>query len=421
MSETCRSVAKGEGDSLAALSLLNSDEVRTRAHSLLALACEDELFHFRIDPMRLDAATNLVVETTRAAYPSLDVPFHSRWRHFEFQGTDRWALLSAAPKGMDERARARAAFDLAIISVLLDAGAGPDWRYLDRISGQRVGRSEGLALASLAMFGDGVFSADPNDPLRVDAHVLRNLPAERIHRGLQITDSNQMVGLDGRIELLHRLGRVVSENPDIFGREDSPRPGGLFDRLADTAQDGTIRAPSILAELLLQLGGVWPSRLVLGSIPLGDCWRHPLLKTNDATSGFVPLHKLAHWMAYSLIEPLQWAGFKVTEINGLAGLAEYRNGGLFMDTGVLALRDPAEGLREHDVSSVLVTEWRALTVALLDLVAGKVRQQLELSAESFPLAKVLQGGTWAAGRKLAEKLRPNGAPPIRVVSDGTVF
>jgi hypothetical protein len=421
MNEARRIGAIVKGDQLAALSLLNSDAVRTRAHRLLALAREDELPHFRIDPTRLDATADLVVETTRAAYPSLDVPFHSRWRHFEFQGADRWALISAASKGMDERARARAAFDLAIISVLLDAGAGPDWRYLDQVSGQAVGRSEGLALASLAMFSEGAFSADPNDPLRADGHVLQNLWPEQIRRGLQITAANPMVGLDGRIDLLRRLGHVVSENPQVFGRRDSPRPGGLFDRLADTAQDGAIRAPSILAELLIHLGGAWPSRLVLGSVPLGDCWRHPLLTTSDATNGLVPLHKLAHWMAYSLIEPLQWAGFRVTEINGLAGLAEYRNGGLFVDTGVLGLRDPAEGLREHDVSSVLVVEWRALTVALLDALAEKLRQQLEVSAESFPLAKVLQGGTWATGRKLAEQLRPNGTPPIRVVSDGTVF
>jgi hypothetical protein len=388
---------------------------------LLALAREDELFHFRLDPARLDATASLAVETTRAAYPSLDVPFHSRWRHFEFWGTDRWSLIGAESKGMDERARARAAFDLAIISVLLDAGAGPDWRYLDEVSGQSVGRSEGLALATLAMFGDGVFSADPTDPLRADAHVLQNLPPEQIRRGLQITGANPMVGLDGRIELLHRLGRVVSENPETFARKDSARPGGLFDSLADAAQDRTIRAPSILVDVLIHLGPVWPSRLALGGIPLGDCWRHPLLSTSNATSEFVPLHKLAHWVTYSLIEPLQWAGFRVTEINGLAGLAEYRNGGLFVDTGVLDLRDRTDALREHDVSSVLVVEWRALTVALLDVLAEKVRQQLEFTAESFPLAKILQGGTWATGRKLAEKLRPNGAPPIRVVSDGTVF
>ena len=46
----------------------------------------------------------------------------------------------------------------------------------------------------------------------------------------------------------------------------------------------------------------------------------------------MPLHKLSQWLAYSLIEPLQRAGIAVTDIDGLTGLAEYRNGGLFIDT-----------------------------------------------------------------------------------------
>jgi hypothetical protein len=230
-----------------------------------------------------------------------------------------------------------------------------------------------------------------------------------------------MVGIDGRMDLVRRLGRVVSENPDIFGRQDSPRPGGLFDVLADEAQGKTIPATSILNKVLTHLGLVWPSSAMLVGIPLGDTWHHPLVTTSDATTGLVPLHKLSQWLAYSLIEPLQWAGFTVTDIDGLAGLAEYRNGGLFIDTEVLSLRDPLQAMREHDVSSTLVVEWRGLTVALLDMLAEKIRRQLGVSAESFPLAKVLQGGTWAAGRKLAETLRPNAGSPIRVVSNGSVF
>jgi hypothetical protein len=36
------------------------------------------------------------------------------------------------------------------------------------------------------------------------------------------------------------------------------------------------------------------------------------------------------------------------------------------------------------------------------------------------LACVLEGGTWAAGRVLAQRLR-GGLPPLVIVSDGTVF
>jgi hypothetical protein len=160
---------------------------------------------------------------------------------------------------------------------------------------------------------------------------------------------------------------------------------------------------------------------MLGGIPLGDCWRHPALGTEDATSQLVPLHKLSQWLSYSLIEPVQRAGLQVTDIDGLTGLAEYRNGGLFVDTGVLVFRDAVDAQREHDVASPLVVEWRALTVALLDRLADLLRQRVGLDAASLPLAKILEGGTWSAGRAIALARRGDGSPPIKVVSDGTVF
>src|SRR5262249_48851433 len=147
----------------AALSLLTADAVRTRAHFLLARGLDDKLPNFRIDLSSLDRAVDLVLATTRKAYPSLKVPFHSRWRHFNDGNKDRWAALDKKTKWKDKAARARAAFDLATISVLLDAGAGPAWRY--RLpSGEIVGRSEGLALASLDMFEAGLFSSDQKIP-----------------------------------------------------------------------------------------------------------------------------------------------------------------------------------------------------------------------------------------------------------------
>lgn len=405
----------------AALSLLSARAVRERAHRLLAIGLEDKLQSFRIDLGRMDAAIDLVLATTRAAYPSLDVPFHSRWRHFVSDGDNRWAALADATAWQDSAARARAEFDLAIVSVFLDAGAGPAWRYTDPKTGDKIGRSEGLGLASLAMFCDGTFSADPQRPLRVDAAVLAKLDVADLARGMQVSDSNPLVGLEGRSDLLRRLGALVASKPEVFGMHDTPRPGGLFDQLVMLSHQGKLPAPTILSVLLQRLGPIWPSRLTLGGIALGDCWKHPALKSDDATSELMPLHKLSQWLSYSLIEPLQTAGIEVTDIDGLTGLAEYRNGGLFVDIGVLTFRDAADAEREHDVSSTLVVEWRALTVALLDRLAEGVRHRLQLDSTSLPLAKILEGGTWAAGRVLARQRRADSSPPIKVISDGTVF
>ena len=66
-------------------------------------------------------------------------------------------------------------------------------------------------------------------------------------------------------------------------------------------------------------------------------------------------------------------------------------------------------------------EWRALTVALLDCLADAVRARLGLSREALPLARVLEGGSWRAGREIASELRPGGPPPLTIDSDGTVF
>jgi hypothetical protein len=419
--EARTAVSPADSEALAAQTLLSAAAVRERAHRMLALALDDKLPNFRIHPDKMGGVIDLVLQTTHDAYPTFQVPFHSRWRHFVANNDSRWTAIADQTRWGDASVRARAEFDLAMVSVFLDAGAGPAWRYRDQKTGLAIGRSEGLGLASLATFESGVFSADPRDPLRADADILANLTLSDLERGLQVSDQNPLVGLQGRVGLLRSLGRLVASKPDIFGRNDTPRPGGLFDLLKARAENSRLAAPVILSELLQQLGPIWPSRLTLGGIALGDCWRHPALTTGDATNGLMPLHKLSQWLAYSLIEPLQTAGIEVIDIDGLTGLAEYRNGGLFIDSGVLAFRDSQNAQREHEVASALVVEWRALTVALLDRLASGMRERLGLDAVSLPLAKVLQGGSWAAGRQLARERRSDASPPVKVISDGTVF
>ena len=125
-------------------------------------------------------------------------------------------------------------------------------------------------------------------------------------------------------------------------------------------------------------------------------------------------------MTYSLLEPFQWANIQVDGLDALTGLPEYRNGGLFLDAGVLRLRDATPADRLHAAGDELIVEWRALTVALLDELAPRMREQLGLTVAQMLLACVLEGGTWAAGRVLAQQLL-NGLPPLNIQSDGTVF
>src|SRR6478672_3632811 len=276
---------------------------------MLGLALAGKVEGWTVDLDRLDDAAALTARVTREAYPDLAIPFHARWRHFV-------AGAPTLPEG-DPAQRARAAFDLVIVSVLLDAGAGADWRYRDAASGRTFSRSEGLGVASQRMFEAGAFSADPAAPLRADAGVLAALDAATLARGFQVDAANPMVGLDGRAALLRRLGEQAAARPDLFASADAPRPGGLYDVLAARATGGRLPAAAILELLLEALGPIWADRLVIDGVPLGDCWRHPALRRADASDGLVPLHKLSQWLAYSLIEPLQGAGIEVTDIDGL--------------------------------------------------------------------------------------------------------
>lgn len=394
--------------------LLKPAVIRERAQEMLQLGLDGRLSHFSVHPERLEACTDYVLATIRRNYPTLDIPFHARWRHFVVAGVDRWRSLDEAAGFADAGARGRAAYDLAIVSVLLDAGAGPAWRYRDGLTGMLIGRSEGLALASLDMFATGLFSGDPADPLRVDSAVLKRLDAASLAEGFQAGEANPLVSLEGRAALLNRLGEELEKH-------GLDRPGGLFDRLFAAAEGGTLRASYILSQVLEVLGGIWPSRLSYAGIPLGDSWKHPLIAQGSVTAGIMPFHKLSQWLSYSLIEPLQWAGIEVVDIDELTGLPEYRNGGLFLDLGVIALKQEEDRSGAHAVGSELVVEWRALTVALLDRIGALVRERLGLTHEQLPLAKVLEGGTWSAGRRIAAEKREGGGPPLTIVSDGTVF
>ena len=422
-------------DATSAASLLRTtNSIRTRAQALLAQARSGGSRHFRVFDPALHEAALLVAEVTRTRYPDYAIPFHSRWRHFEAGGVDRRALLDERLGDVSPAVRARAQIDLALVSVLLDAGAGPDWKYVEPASGQTFTRSEGLGVASFHAFTAGMFSSDPANPLQADAAGLRGLITDRLAQAFQVRDNNPLVGVDGRATLLRRLGEVLADQPATFGPNGQYcRPGGMFDLLAGSSGSVTtaeVSAHAILSTLLDGLSGIWPAQNTVASperpgrasdaTPLGDCWRHADVRGPGLTDGWMPFHKLSQWLTYSLLEPFDWAGVKVTGLGALTGLPEYRNGGLLIDIGILRPVEPDALARRYVAGDEFIVEWRALTVALLDELAPLVRAQLGATEDAMPLACVLEGGTWAAGRVLASRLR-GGTPPLNIESDGTIF
>lgn len=375
---------------------------------------------FRVDPSALPAVVDRVASETRHNYPDLIVPAHSRWRHFEAGGIDRPARLQRLLLPLSPAERRRASVDLAVVSVLLDAGAGADWHWRDH-DGRVYRRSEGLGVASFEAFVAGAFSSQPEAPLQVDGRALLTLSAERLAQWMQSSAERPLLGLESRCRLLQRLGAQLITDRERFGPD--ARPGRLIDALIDHtpphADGGQVDAGAILSSLLDALAPIWTTPSHIGNQPLGDCWCHPFAGGSGLSAGWVPFHKLSQWLCYSIDDALRLLGVSVAGESALSALPEYRNGGLLIDAGLL---QPTPRLRSAPAMTVdheAIIEWRALTVDWIDRLHPLVVAALGLPPAALPLAALLQGGTWSAGRRLAEAR--HGAPPLPLITDGTVF
>ncbi|KAK0754433.1 hypothetical protein B0T18DRAFT_313954 [Schizothecium vesticola] len=444
--------------------------VRERSKVVTEKAYRNQLHHFDVDMDKFDDVVTFVSNIIKRDYdaPFTSIPGHGRHQHFGVGGRDRIAhLLSTFPEDVDSTERCKRMIDLFLVSVLLDAGAGTRWKYTSTENGKKYNRSEGIAVASLEMFKRGLFSGNKSNNYQVDKEGLRQLTVEALTQGLQSNPDNEMAGLEGRAQLLIRLGEALAEKKEFFGEDG--RPGNMLDHILShpsTQASSVIIVPMpVLWNVLMNgLGPIWPaSRTAINGVSLGDAWPcssmpQPTQNSSPSFSPFpntsagvqpwesiLPFHKLTQWLTYSLMQPmqsimkLQFAGQEM-----LTGLPEYRNGGLFVDLGVLTLKqeDQERGLKvyaEHaqrtggngvEVAPMFkpdddaIVEWRGVTVGFLDRLCAEVNKSLqrELAGHELNLAQVLEAGSWKGGREIAELNRPNTkGPPILIDSDGTVF
>ena len=116
-----------------------------------------------INETSLDSVADYVTAIIKRDYanPSKDIPPHSRWRHFLPPSSIETEIIK---KGDGNNVNiTKSLLDLFVVSVLLDAGAGDQWKYnRPSYAGGSVGRSEGLAMASMDMFISGDFSLSGN-------------------------------------------------------------------------------------------------------------------------------------------------------------------------------------------------------------------------------------------------------------------
>lgn len=404
----------------AAVELLRSPmTIRQRSEQLFKCALEQKSSYYKLALEHMDSCAAMIKQMIATKYPTFDIPFHSRWRHFEAGGKSRLALLKQHPNfPTTSIEQGRNFFELTIVSVLLDAGAGSKWHYKETPDSPTLGRSEGLAVASFDMYQQGLFSHDGS--LTVTTEGLKTLSMTTLSKAMQVSTANPLVGLEGRFKLIQQLAHVIENEPMFF--ENTNRLGKFYDYVINhCAQDTRIDAANVLAAVLRCFASIWPGRIAIEGTNLGDVWKHSAIQGEGLTNGLIPFHKLSQWLTYSLLEPLQWSGYHIVNLDQLTGLAEYRNGGLFIDSGVIEVIDPSLLEIPQAPANESIVEWRALTICLLDKLWGQLLQEYQMTKATFPLVKLLEAGTWQAGRALAYQRRLDGSPPINIKSDGTVF
>jgi hypothetical protein len=393
--------------------ILSTAAIRERCQKLFDLNVKGQ-GHFNYHPEKWDLVVSYVHQVILENYPDLNIPFHSRLAHFRAGEVKRLEWTEFGFKDLSPLEKVRMLIDLIIPSVLLDAGAGNEWKWLEEKTSKTFTRSEGLGVASFHMFLNKSFSS--RQLFQTDAHGLLSLTLEQLKKDFQVTDNNPLTGAVGRLNLLQSLGTTIKNNPAVFPNQ---RPSDLLDTFLET--NNSVSALKVLDAILKHLGSIWPARLTLEGVSLGDTWSHPDLEITDKFESLVPFHKLSQWLSYSILDACVVAGIAVTDVEKLTGLPEYRNGGLFLDLGLISAKDKNFLTKGVTVDEPFTVEWRAMTVILLDDLAKRIQKKLHKTPAEFPLAKVLEGGSWWAGRKIASQLRSGGTPPINIISDGTVF
>ena len=197
--------------------------IRSQCHLIYTHVTYNKSKHFCLDESKLSSVADFVINLMERDYGkdgkgminTLSIRPHSRWRHYPQGEIDK--LTSPLD---DNNEKCKLLLDLFTVSVLLDAGAGTAWRYVDE-DGVVYTRSEGLALATLRMFQMGLFGEN-----KVSADHLSKVTVNDIASGLQVTDTNPIVGLDGRVQLLRNLSKALT-------RRGLSRPSDFLDHLLD--------------------------------------------------------------------------------------------------------------------------------------------------------------------------------------------
>ncbi|KAK8058568.1 hypothetical protein PG994_009016 [Apiospora phragmitis] len=402
--------------------LLSLQAVRDRSRLVLKAAGEGALDNFDYHYERMPEVADFVlgVISTKARiwpYRFAEIPPHGRWQHFDVGGVDRITplLKKWESEGCDATERTRRLIDLFFVSVLLDAGAGDVWNFKEPTTGKTHGRSEGIAVASPLHVHGWRFQCWSNRTPRGRLRsLLSDLFREPYDRSFFSGQTPQQRGVLATLFAQYIRSNGPTRQPCLSSKEPQVLDYEVF--------------WSALQNVLIPS---WPKdRTHVRGKPIGDAW--PLQVLADRNQGdkeigaIQPFHKLTQWLGI----PLPYHSFGCSASGSSTG-SWYRNGGLFVDLGVLQLKPAVleqgrkasgQDLPSYSATGDVIVEWRAMTVALLDELYKLISAHFAEKGVQFSMAQMLEAGTWKGGRELAAKHRPETrSSPILMDGDGTLF
>ncbi len=399
-----------------AISLLSGKAVLQRSKDVLVQARSGDLASLSIDESAIAGTVQLVRREIEATYPDYQLPPWSYWRRLETGGHDRWGMLAGAREFETADAMIRSAADLVVLIAVARQNFRQGWSFEEALSGGRFDGADGTALAVFGMFAAGAFSSAPADPLRADAHALVRMEPEEIAAGFQMEQTADETQLLHLATMFKRLGEVMAMRPDLFEHEGETRPGSLLARIAAENRDQTVSSGLLVERYLEGLTAIWDGGAVLDDVILGDVWAHDGICRTSTPKAFMPFHLPVLEIVHSLVEPLAWAGYMTSDLDRLPGLASLEHCALFIATGVIRLNEDDNVAPLH-----AAIELRAVTLGLLEEIADRLRSELEVDADTLPLICIQQGGTVAAGSKIAMENPAVWEKASKILSAGGVF
>ncbi|KAI8354608.1 hypothetical protein EDC96DRAFT_516679 [Choanephora cucurbitarum] len=436
-----KSSTKVDKESSQYMSSLHS--VRYSCFKVQEVAAKDKLCHFDLDPSKLEDMVQLVVSILKRDHNDFTkIPSYGCWRYFDSDGVSCIQKLIDSWANVDTTEQVRRVLDLFVVFILLDCNLGRDYAFRESTTNYTNKRREGVAAGVWKMFLAGTFSADPNQPHKVDLKALIDLTQSDFSNGFENNLFESEDSLDDKYRLIKHLANVLQSRSGYFGSKEGHdrRPGNLIDYLLlHPTTIKTRKGP------LIHIEAIWPVVLEISKPSvfnnsldqLGDVWSCPTLGPNELVS----FHDLSQWMVYSIIEPMEkLMGAIIEGTEQLTSPSDYPNGGLLIDTGFIALKKEdyergvemfhrnsllpgqpkVEVIPMFDISDPVVIEWRALTTAYMDLLSEQVRNVLRVEKKTLRLSQIIQSGTHTAGRELAEITRPNTQEPPIIMKIHTV-